>query len=300
MITQLFVPGSLPKFWRTLVAIAVENWVRYAVVAGLAWLLAYVLFRRRWRARKIIQRDPEPADLRRELKWSALTTLIYGLVGAATIWLGKLGWTQFYRKIDAHGMPWFWCSIAVAIVIHDTYFYWTHRLMHHPGLFRWFHRVHHESRNPSPWAAYSFGPLEALVQAGIFPLLAFTLPLHPLAVLAFMLWQITFNVIGHTGYEYHPRWLMDSWLGRILNTPTNHVQHHERLAGNYGLYFNVWDRIMGTNHRDYESRFREVTSRSAAPSPSNSSTPAAAVEPSGILASHPGQDGDRVATRPGP
>ena len=76
-----------------------------------------------------------------------------------------------------------------------------------------------------------------------------------------MVWQITFNVLGHTGYEFHPPWLMESWLGKVLNTPTNHIQHHEKMKGNYGLYFNVWDRLMGTNHPDYEARFREVTSR---------------------------------------
>ncbi len=243
------------------VGIAIENGVRYAVVAGLAWLLGYVLFKKRWRSRKIIQRDPLAADVRREIGWSAMSAVIYGLVGAGTIWMAKLGWTQIYRKIDARGMVWFVCSIVVAIVVHDAYFYWTHRLMHHRRLFRWFHRVHHQSTNPSPWAAYAFGPLEAVVQAGIFPLLVFVMPMHLLAFMLFMIWQITFNVIGHTGYEIYPRWLLDSWLGRLLNTPTNHVQHHEKLRGNYGLYFNVWDRLMGTNHKDYEARFREVTTR---------------------------------------
>lgn len=45
----------------------------------------------------------------------------------------------------------------------------------------------------------------------------------------------------------------------FLNTPTNHAMHHEKLRGNYGLYFNVWDRLLGTNHSDYEKRFCEVT-----------------------------------------
>jgi hypothetical protein len=66
---------------------------------------------------------------------------------------------------------------------------------------------------------------------------------------------------GHTGYEFHAKWLMDSWLGKFLNTPTNHIQHHDSFKGNFGLYFNYWDRWMGTNHPDYEKRFREVTSR---------------------------------------
>lgn len=253
----------LPSFGKICAAIAIENWVRYAVVAGIAWLLAYVFFKRRWWPRKIIQRDPAAADVRREIGWSMVTAVIYGLVGAATIWLNKLGFMHIYRKIDAYGWTWFWLSVPVIIFVHDTYFYWSHRLMHHPRLFRWFHRVHHESTNPSPWAAYSFAPLEAVMQAAIFPLVASIMPVHPLAFMVFMLWQITFNVVGHTGYEYHPRWLMDSWLGKFINTPTNHVQHHEKFLGNYGLYFNYWDRLMGTNHRDYEARFRQVTGRAA-------------------------------------
>ena len=261
MIRESIIPQTWPKVTQMFFGIAVENWVRYALFAGFAWLLAYLFFKKRWWRRKIIQRDPSAADVGRELKWSLLTALIYGLVGSGTILLGKVVGMQFYRKIDSHGWPWFVCSIGVAIIVHDTWFYWTHRLMHHRRLFKLFHRVHHESTNPRPWAAYSFAPLEAAVQAGIFPLLAFTLPMHPLAFFAFMIWQITFNVIGHTGYEYHPRWLMKSWLGKIVNTPTHHIQHHEKMRGNYGLYFNVWDRLMGTNHRDYETRFAEVTTR---------------------------------------
>ena len=261
MLPEILIPKSWSKATQMFFGIAFEQWFRYVLFAGFAWLLAYVLLKKRWWQRKIIQRDPLPTDVRREMKWSALTALIYGFVGTGTILLGKLGGMQFYRKFDAHGWLWFVCSIVIAIVVHDTYFYWTHRLMHHRRLFRWFHRVHHESTNPSPWAAYSFGPLEAVVQVGIFPLLAFTLPMHPLAFLIFMIFQIAFNVAGHTGYEYSPRWLMSSWLGKFINTPTNHVQHHEKMRGNYGLYFNVWDRLMGTNHRDYEARFQEVTTR---------------------------------------
>jgi sterol desaturase/sphingolipid hydroxylase (fatty acid hydroxylase superfamily) len=249
------------NFLRLSTFTTVEVGVRYFLFAGIAWLLAYVLFPRRWFHRKIIARLPQSADVRREIGYSVLTLFIFGLMGAGTIYASKQGWTQMYWQPAERGWAWFWGSVACGIVLHDTYFYWTHRLMHHPRLFGPFHRVHHLSTNPSPWAAYSFAPLEAVVEAGIFPVTVCVMPIHPLAFGIVMLWQITFNVLGHTGYEFHPRWLMDSWLGKVLNTPTNHVQHHEKLKGNYGLYFNVWDRLMGTNHPDYENRFREVTSR---------------------------------------
>jgi len=240
---------------------------RYLFFAGLAWLLAYVLFKNKWVHRKIIPWQPPSSDVWREIRYSALTLLIFGLVGAATLVAARLGWSRFYLKLGARSATWFWLSIVAAIVLHDTYFYWTHRLMHHPRLFRAFHRVHHLSHNPSPWASYAFAPLEALVQVVIFPLTVMTIPMHPYAFVIFMVWQIVYNVLGHTGFEFHPRWLMNTWLGRIVNTPTNHVMHHETMRGNYGLYFNVWDRLMGTNHADYERRFREVTSRARAAKP---------------------------------
>jgi sterol desaturase/sphingolipid hydroxylase (fatty acid hydroxylase superfamily) len=255
------LPDRFPGFLEIMIGSSVALGFRYLLFAGVAWLLCYVIFRRRWLHRKIIARFPAGSEIRRELKYSILSLLIFGLVGAATVVAGRLGWTQLYWRIDQHGWTWFWLSIGCVVLLHDAYFYWTHRLMHHPRLFRLFHRVHHLSTNPSPWASYAFSPLEAFVQAGIFPLAALVMPLHPLAFLIFMLVQITYNVLGHTGYEYHPRWFMNTPLKRLFNTPTNHIMHHETMRGNYGIYFNVWDRLMRTNHVDYEKRFCEVTSR---------------------------------------
>jgi sterol desaturase/sphingolipid hydroxylase (fatty acid hydroxylase superfamily) len=225
-------------------------------------MLGYWLFRNRWFHRKIVARFPASSEVWREVRYSVLSMVIFGIAGGATAFASKHGYTQLYWRVSDYGWPWFWASIVCTILLHDAYFYWTHRLMHHPKLFRWFHRVHHLSHNPTPWASYAFAPLEAVVQAGILPLAAVVMPLHPLAFALFMAWQIIFNVAGHTGYEIYPRWLMDTWLRFILNTPTNHAMHHETLRGNYGIYFNIWDRLMGTNHAHYEQRFREVTSRS--------------------------------------
>jgi sterol desaturase/sphingolipid hydroxylase (fatty acid hydroxylase superfamily) len=255
--------GDQHSFLERSAFMTLEVGIRYFLFAGLAWALAYWLFRNRWLHRKIIARFPASSEVRRELGYSLLTLVIFGMVGAGTIAASRAGYTQMYWKIPAHGGGWFFGSVACAIVLHDTYFYWTHRMMHLRRLFPIFHRVHHLSTNPSPWAAYSFAPAEAVVEAGIFPVVAMAMPIHPAAFGLVMLWQIVFNVAGHTGFEFHPRWLMNTPLRFILNTPTNHVMHHEKMRGNYGLYFNVWDRLMGTNHLDYESRFREVTSRPA-------------------------------------
>ena len=254
------VAKPLPDFTQLVTGSTVGLGLRYAMFAGVAWLLAYVIFKRRWFHRKIIARFPQSSDVRREMLYSALSMVIFSVVGALTVLAVREGWTQMYPRLKMHSTLWFWSSIGCAILLHDAWFYWTHRLMHHKRLFRYFHRIHHLSHNPSPWAAYAMDPLEAVVQALIFPLVAFIIPIHHYAFGIFMMWQIVFNVAGHTGYEFHPRWLMKTPLRFVMNTPTNHEMHHETLRGNYGLYFNFWDRLMGTCHAKYEARFAEVTS----------------------------------------
>jgi Delta7-sterol 5-desaturase len=260
--------GRVPNLLEVTAGTAVGLGMRYAMMAGLAWLLAYVWLKQRWLHRKIVMRFPASTEVRREMLYSALSVVIFTVVAAGTIAAANQGWNQIYWRVSDYGWAWFWGSIVCTIFLHDAYFYWTHRLMHHPRLFPYFHRVHHLSHNPSPWAAYAFDPLEAFVQAGIFPLAALVMPIHPIAFAIFMGWQITNNVLGHTGFEFYPRRLMTSPIRYFLNTPTNHAMHHEKMRGNYGLYFNFWDRLMHTNHSDYERRFLEVTNRSRQHTPS--------------------------------
>lgn len=234
----------------------------YALLAGLAWAAFYVVWRRAMGRRKIHPRPPARGQVSREVRLSLMSLLIFGLVSGAVVLVRPLGIrTQLYRPMDLHGWGWYYASVVVCIFVHDAYFYATHRLMHHPRLFRPVHRAHHLSNNPTPWAAYSFSAWEALVQAMIGPILVYTVPMHFSAFLLFMFWQIAFNVMGHCGYEIYPRRFLRTPLGAFLNTPTHHAMHHEKVMSNYGLYFNLWDRVFGTNNPGYEERFAQVTDR---------------------------------------
>jgi sterol desaturase/sphingolipid hydroxylase (fatty acid hydroxylase superfamily) len=237
---------------------SVSTAVLYVVSAGVLWVAFYVLFGHRLRHRKVGPKAPDRRQVRREVLHSARSILVFGAVTAVVLVAAGYGLTRLYGRVDKHGWWWLAASVAVAVVLHDAYFYWTHWLMHHPRLFRRLHRTHHLSTNPTPWAAYAFGVGEAVVQAGVGPLVVCLVPMHGLAFLAFMSWQIVWNVFGHLGYEIYPRWFVRTWAGRLVNTPTRHAIHHERFRGNYGLYFNVWDRVMGTNLPDYQARFERA------------------------------------------
>lgn len=232
----------------------------YTVMASGVWLFFYVLFRTTFRHRRISSHDPTARQVRREIGHSLRSIFVFGVVTLGIVFVAISGWTRLYMRIDDYGWPWFVLSIVVMILMHDTYFYWTHRLMHHRRLFRFFHRTHHLSTSPTPWAAYAFSPAEALVQAGIGPLIVLVVPVHPSAFAIFMGWQITFNVLGHCGYEIFPQWFLRSPAGWLLNSITHHGLHHEKFQANFGLYFNVWDRLMGTNHQEYQRRFVQATS----------------------------------------
>jgi lathosterol oxidase len=232
--------------------------LRYLLAASaLAALLA--LGSRAWLALRSVRiRRVAAGQVRREVGWSLLTVLVFSLVGTSTLVGWHLGWSRIYTAADVHGWPWLVASLPVLIILHDTWFYWTHRLMHRPGVFRWSHRIHHQSMAPTPWAAYAFAPAEAFVQALFLPVVLLVLPMHQAVLFAWMLWMVARNVMGHAGTELLPaRWLA-GWWGRWMTTTLHHEMHHAHGHGNYGLYFTWWDQLCATEHREYRARLAQL------------------------------------------
>ena len=132
------------------------------------------------------------------------------------------------------------------MILHDTWFYWTHRAMHLPGVFAWLHAGHHRSITPTPWAMLSFQPLETAPQFAFFALLILFAPMHPGALFGYLILDGLVNAAGHCGHELVPRFLRENPRLRFVNAVVHHDLHHRRFQSNFGQYFNVWDRLMGT------------------------------------------------------
>lgn len=238
---------------------------RYFLVAGIAFLLFYFLLKHRVLYKKIQKIYPKNKDYFREIFYSLLTICIFSLASIFLFFNPAITpHTTLYHNISDYGWTYYFLAFPLMLVMHDTYFYFTHRLMHHKYLFKWFHLVHHQSTNPSPWAAYAFHPLEALVEIGVVFVFAFTIPIHRTHLMIFFFFMIVYNVYGHLGFELYPRGFSKSRLGKWINTSVNHNQHHQYFKGNYGLYFLFWDRVFGTVREDYDTRFEEVKTRTAA------------------------------------
>jgi sterol desaturase/sphingolipid hydroxylase (fatty acid hydroxylase superfamily) len=232
--------------------------LRYFITVGLFFWLFYYLFRDKLSKLRLQKIFPKNKDYYREIGYSSITFLIFAGYAFLIFQTPLKKHTNLYFDISLYGIPYFLWSILAVIFLHDTYFYWTHRLMHHPKLFKYFHLVHHKSNNPSPWAAYSFHPLEGLVEGGIFLLIVFVLPIHPYALLLFTIFTLFFNIYGHLGYEIIPQKIMKSSLGKWINTSTSHNMHHKYFKDNYSLYFRFWDIIMKTVHPKYNKRIDQL------------------------------------------
>lgn len=231
---------------------------RYFFFAGITFLAFYVIGKNFFTRFKIQQKFPASKHMWRELRYSLLSLVIFALNGVFVFVCYRHGYTRLYMNVHAHSWGYLAFSVLAFIVAHDTYFYWTHRLMHWKKLYPYVHKTHHLSHDPTPWAAYAFHPFEAFVQAAIFPIMVLILPLHPLAILVWALYQVTLNVMGHSGFEFFPSGFTSGIITKWHNTSTHHNMHHKYATYNYGLYFNFWDRIMGTNHPKYTETFEQV------------------------------------------
>lgn len=214
--------------------------VRYLAVSGaFAWLTA---------RRLPGLYEGQGRQIRREIGWSLASATIYGLPAGLVAWGWQdRGWTQIYSDLDTHPAWWLPVSVTIYLVFHDSWFYWTHRWMHHPKLFRIAHAVHHASRPPTAWAAMSFHPIEALMGAVVIPVLVFAVPIHVGALLVVLLIMTVMGVINHIGWEIFPQRLVHGPIGQWLITASHHQRHHRDYGCNYGLYFRYWDRLCGTD-----------------------------------------------------
>jgi Delta7-sterol 5-desaturase len=236
----------------------------YLIPGGIAYYLFFSLKRKKWKFRRIQDPYPDTRSISRELKWSMLTIFITSILATILVLLVQAGKTKMYFQISDHGWPYLIISTVLFIVFYDTYYYWLHRFMHLKKVFPLVHLVHHLSRAPSPFAMLAFNPIESMLEFMVYPLAIFLVPLHPAAVLVFAVYNMVINTLGHTGYELIPRSYMKHPVLNLGLTVTHHEMHHLKVRYNYGIYFNIWDRIMGTNHPEYESTFHQVKDKSKA------------------------------------
>jgi sterol desaturase/sphingolipid hydroxylase (fatty acid hydroxylase superfamily) len=236
---------------------------RYFLIAGLFHMVFYVWFRQRWQQRRLGKKDVDKNQFRKEVKWSLITSVIFAFAGALTTVLWQKGYTRIYVEINEYPLWYLPASLAISMLVHETYYYWLHRWMHVPAVFKLMHKVHHDSNTTSPWTAFSFHPLEGLLQAIILPLTIMFLPMH-YYVLLLQLSIMTFSsVINHLEIEVYPSKFNNNFIGRWMIGATHHSLHHKQFKYNFGLYFTFWDKWKRTESPKFKELFDEKTRKSS-------------------------------------
>jgi sterol desaturase/sphingolipid hydroxylase (fatty acid hydroxylase superfamily) len=175
---------------------------------------------------KIRPDSPPALQLVIEFLCSVRSVAVFSTVSLLSFVMWKAGWLWGDAWREHAGPVWIVVSFVITVVAHDAYFYWAHRIMHHPRLFRTFHRRHHRSHNPTPFTAYSFDLAEAAVMASFTVIWELLVPVSWVGFTAFLIHQIARNVIGHSGYELFPARRDGRPLFDWMTTVTHHDLHH--------------------------------------------------------------------------
>lgn len=232
--------------------------VKYFLFFGLPFLIFWKCLPQKFQAQKIQVIERLKPQIELELKYSLSTLVIQALFFWSLIWLQKNGWLHLYRGFASQGFGPELIAFAAYFVIYDSYFYWSHRLLHWGWLYRKVHVVHHRSLNPTPLASYSFHPIEAVMSLIYFYPVLFLFPASWELLLALIVITDIGNLAGHLGYDFLPKSVWNQSRSSWITTPTHHNMHHQFSRCNYGLYWGGWDYFFKTLHPKTHQEFLRV------------------------------------------
>lgn len=223
--------------------------VRYFLTAGFFYVFYLQVKNKNKNYRILSQRPPKKNQVRQEIYWSIISSVIFAFFGAFTYWLYLQNQTAVYLDAKKYGWWYLPVSLLIVLLIHETYYYWLHRAMHFPKIYKAVHKVHHNSLSSTPWTAFSFHPWESILEALIVPLILIFIPVHIYVLLFYLVFMTFSSVINHLDIEVYPEHFRKSRFGKLWIDATHHHLHHKEFKTNYGLYFTFWDKMMGTESR---------------------------------------------------
>lgn len=253
---------NISTFFENVTAMYGENLLWYAGFAFPFFIIFWIVGKKYFK--KIRIQETERANVnhfKHDLGFSASTFLVFAIMDVFLLYSESKGYTKLYFDISDYGYVWLGVSFFLVLFIDDMFFYWSHRAMHLPRFYKFFHKVHHESTDPSPLTAFAFHPSEAIIEYMMHFVLPFLLPLHFGTIIAWQIFSMLNNVLAHLGYEIYPKIWVKLPIMQFKTASTHHNMHHQLFNGNYALYFTWWDKWMGTEFKDYESRREQIFER---------------------------------------
>ena len=179
-------------------------------------------------------------------QWSMMQCLVF--------WAMANGYAPAFLFPD--NIIWFFLMFPFLILWASFHFYWVHRALHWPPLYRIAHAVHHRNINIGPWSGISMHPIEHLIFYSNF-LIHFIVPTHPLHVMFHGYMQSIHPIFSHSGFEK----LYVANKERANMGDFFHQLHHRYFECNYGTVEMPWDRWFGSFHDGSDQGTKETRER---------------------------------------
>lgn len=150
-------------------------------------------------------------------------------------------------------------DFLVSIVINDTLFYWGHRTMHHPSIYKYIHKQHHKFNKSIGIAAEYAHPLEDLL-CNTLPTIGGCLLMgsHVVTLWLWLFLRVVETVDTHSGYSwpFYPFHIIPF----IQGGAERHDFHHSHNLGCYGSFTIFWDHVMGTDadFKKHQQKLKEA------------------------------------------
>ncbi|XP_022079657.1 fatty acid hydroxylase domain-containing protein 2-like [Acanthaster planci] len=144
---------------------------------------------------------------------------------------------------DLPTFKWVLVELGVFLIFEEIGFYYFHRLLHHPRMYKHFHKKHHEWTAPIGVTAIYAHPLEHVLANMLPPVIGPLLMGSHVAVL--WVWFLIVEasaIVAHCGYHLP-----------LLPSPEAHDFHHLKFTNCYGT-LGILDRLHGTDNLFRESK----------------------------------------------
>ena len=237
-----------------------QSLMNYIIIV-LIYLIVWKLLKKRFKNWKIqIKERVNLKQIKSELINSFFVLLVSTAFILVVYFLKSKGYTKIYTDVNEYPKFFAYFGFLILLFVDDTWFYWVHRLLHHPKIYKYVHKVHHKSIDVNPFTSLSFHWLEAfMLTFWIIPISLF-FPVYLPALVALQIWGFLDNIKSHLGYEFFPSWWNKS-IGKIMTSSTHHNMHHSKFNGNYGVHFRIWDKLFKTEFENYEEEFDKIQLR---------------------------------------
>ena len=232
------------------------------LVAGVLHLYFYS-WKRQGRVRKYDLRDLKAQSRSFTLGSQILDNMVWTLVSGVTVWTAYevlMLWAMangYAPILSAVDNPLTFAALLFLTPVWISFhFYWIHRWLHWPPLYKAAHALHHRNTNVGPWSGLSMHPMEHLLFFSSV-LIHGIVAAHPIHILFHMQHQALTATTSHTGFEG----LVFADKNRLALGTFHHQMHHRYFECNYGNLEMPWDRWFGSFHDGTETAHETIKAR---------------------------------------